>query len=118
FQCYILRNQAAFNGAGQDGVALRWDHGTNARFRSGKIVNGAFTLLDTHSDCGATCYLRLTRSTNDFTFYYSADGSSWTTITAATTLSNVPASLYIDLAAEHLSLLAEEWTVDSIWLQS
>lgn len=118
FQWYLLRNQGAFSGGSQDGVGIRWDHGTNARFRSAKIVSGSLTVLNTHADCGATCYLRMTRSTNDFTFYYSADGSSWTTITTATTLSNVPASVYIDLSAERLSLLAEEWTVDSIWLQS
>ncbi len=42
-------------------------------------VNGAFAQVGTNTaEPGDPQYYRLTRSTNTFTWYYSADGSSWT----------------------------------------
>jgi hypothetical protein len=66
-----------------------------------KVVNGVVTAVGTGTAVATNpLWTRISRSGNDFTFYYSSDGSSWTT-DETDTLAGVPTSLYPGFGQVH-----------------
>ena len=103
-----------YSSAGQDGYFyVRYP----AFFTVYRVVNGLVTQVGTSTanTAGATYWLRITRATNTWTFYYSTDGSVWTQDEQETYLSQ-PSALYPGFETAHSNLDAVRYDLDDFYV--